>query len=716
MVKPLRLTLSRSVLLFAAAGFLSASPATAQDKSVCLACHGEQGVTMSKRGKTISLHVDPSMFGKSAHADLECVECHEGLSATDLPHAGRIKRVNCTGCHSDAKFQKYSESVHGTSAGGGPRIACSGCHTTHAVTNLSAESPEQRKQFATAVCGVCHAAVDSTFKRSDHGKGLMAGVKGAPTCIDCHDEHNVRSTTDTTAQTSRKNLAQMCLRCHIDNNDVRDKVGPSAKFISSYEKSIHARGVQNGNDAAATCIDCHGSHEMRKGSNPESRVARKNIAGTCGACHGDVFEQYTRSIHGTSLAKGVTASATCTDCHGEHNILSPKDASSRVSANNVSLQVCTPCHGSVLLTQKYGLASDRFTTFADSYHGLAGTAGSVQVANCASCHGVHDIMPSSDSTSRISKKNLARTCGSCHPGANENFSKGSVHILAESGKSDLLYYLSTGYILMIIMVVGGMALHNILDFVKKSKRQLLFRRGVIRRTHPDHRLYLRMSLSERMQHGSLLISFFTLVLTGFALKYPDAWWVAPVRNFSPIMFEARGILHRAAGVVMVLASFYHAYYLFFVPRGKQLLRDLLPVRKDLADAVGVLKYNLGFSKDKPLFGRFSYIEKSEYWALIWGTAVMAVTGAILWFDNTFLGLLTKLWWDVAQTVHYYEAWLATLSIIVWHFYFVIFNPDVYPVNLAFWKGTLTEEEMAEEHPLELEVLKRAKGHDEEPGR
>jgi hypothetical protein len=84
---------------------------------------------------------------------------------------------------------------------------------------------------------------------------------------------------------------------------------------------------------------------------------------------------------------------------------------------------------------------------------------------------------------------------------------------------------------------------------------------------------------------------------------------------------------------------------------------------------------------------------------------MSITGVILWFDNTFLGLLTKLGWDVARTIHYYEAWLATLAIIVWHFYFVIFNPSSYPLNLAFWKGTLTEEEMEDEHPLELKRIR-----------
>jgi cytochrome b subunit of formate dehydrogenase len=215
-----------------------------------------------------------------------------------------------------------------------------------------------------------------------------------------------------------------------------------------------------------------------------------------------------------------------------------------------------------------------------------------------------------------------------------------------------------------------------------------------------------MSLSERIQHGALLISFITLVITGFALRFPDAWWVEAVRGISPAMFDIRGVVHRIAAVVMVLAGLYHIYYLAGTIRGRKLFLDLLPVRKDLTDLIGIFRYNLGLSPEKPKLARFSYVEKAEYWALIWGTLVMGVTGVILWFDNTFLNLLTKLGWDVARTVHYYEAWLATLAIVVWHFYFVMLNPDTYPINLAFWKGTLTEEEMHEEHPLELEELKK----------
>ena len=701
-------------ILLIAGLLLMYSPARSGGNADCLACHAEKETTMSRKGRTVSLYVDAAKFNLSAHAGLECTSCHEGFNPAEIPHAKRIRSVNCLSCHEGDKFAHFGQSVHGVLKGGVPVAACADCHSTHAVVNVTAESPEARKQFALSTCSRCHEAEESKFMASDHGAALASGVRGAPTCIDCHDEHNVRNPSDTLAETSHANVAAMCLRCHLDNPDVRANVGPSAGFISSYGKSVHAQAVHSGNAAAATCTDCHGSHEMRKGANPASNVARKNIAATCGRCHAGVLAEYRGSIHGTTFASGVTASATCTDCHGEHNILSPADAGSPTSAKNVSAQVCSPCHSSVKLTRKFGLASDRFQSFSDSYHGLAGRGGSIEVANCASCHGVHDIKPSSDSTSRISKKNLAKTCGTCHPGANENFTRGSVHVIATSGSDRILYLVSTGYILLIALVIGGMLIHNLLDFVRKSKRQLMYRRGILRRDHVGHRLYLRMSLGERMQHGSLLVSFFVLVLTGFALKFPDAWWVAPLRDISPVMFAARGILHRAAGVVLVLAGLYHCHYVLFVPRGKQLIRDLMPVPADIRDAIAVLKYNVGISGVKPAFGRFSYIEKSEYWALVWGTIVMALTGVILWFDNTFLGLLTKLWWDVAGTVHYYEAWLATLAIIVWHFYFVIFNPDIYPVNLAFWKGTLTEEEMSEEHPLELEAIHRKRAQAEAP--
>ncbi len=103
----------------------------------------------------------------------------------------------------------------------------------------------------------------------------------------------------------------------------------------------------------------------------------------------------------------------------------------------------------------------------------------------------------------------------------------------------------------------------------------------------------------------------------------------------------------------------------------------------------------------------------EYWAVVWGTVVMGVTGSLLWFENTFLPVISNSGMDIATAIHYYEAILASLAIVVWHFYFVIYNPDVYPMNKAWFTGYLTEEEMEKEHPLELEEIKKKEQDDSE---
>ena len=694
-----------SVAVLALVSFQSA----AQTVDDCLACHGDKSLATERKGRTVSLFVDREVQLKSPHAKLVCVACHVGFDPQNIPHKDKVEPVNCLTCHSNAPTKHQFHSVMMKSWERNPSLiaSCKQCHGTHGVVRVkSAGSPFAAKNLPRT-CGGCHADVAQVFSASAHGQALRDDILGAPSCIGCHQNAISRPAPGVDSTQWKITQEKVCLSCHLDDPNVRMRTAPSARFIASYEASVHGAALARGNSRAANCVDCHGSHEMRKGSDPASKVNKYNIANTCATCHSEIATLYRQSTHGAALASGVESSPTCTDCHGEHNILKHTDPKSPIAPANVSAQVCSPCHASVRLTQKFGLASDRYQSFADSYHGLASKAGSVEVANCASCHGVHDIKKSSDPTSRINKANLVTTCGRCHPGANENFTKGAVHVVATQPGEKVLYFVSSAYLILIGVTIGGMFLHNFLDFLKKARRQLRIRRGEEERPELPHRLYIRMTLSERIQHGILLVSFITLVFTGFALRFPDAWWVVWMRNISPLMFDIRGVAHRVAAVVMVAASIYHIYYVLFVPRGKQLIRDLLPALKDLSDAAGILRYNLGFSDVRPKFARFSYIEKSEYWALVWGTVVMGVTGVILWFDNTFLGLLTKLWWDVARTVHYYEAWLAALSIVVWHFYFVIFNPDVYPLNVAFWKGTLTEEEMEEEHPLELEEIRRS---------
>jgi cytochrome b subunit of formate dehydrogenase len=305
----------------------------------------------------------------------------------------------------------------------------------------------------------------------------------------------------------------------------------------------------------------------------------------------------------------------------------------------------------------------------------------------------------------VNKNNLIKTCGKCHPGANEIFTQGNIHVTLEKADEPILYWISTTYIFLLISVLGGMFLHNVIDLFRKSKIKKLKQLGHIREEKHGHSLYLRMTVNERIQHATMAISFMILVVTVFMLRYPNTWWVSHIRDLSSHIVEYRSWIHRIAAIAMILVSLYHIYYIAFTQRGRELVKDLFPKLSDFTDAIGVAKFNLGISKEKPKLDRFSYVEKAEYWALVWGTIVMSLTGLLMWIFIDYIGVFSKLDWDIARTIHYYEAWLAFLSIVIWHFYFVIFNPDIYPMSLAWFKGTVTEEEMAEEHPLELKRIK-----------
>lgn len=678
----------------------------AQSKDDCLICHADNSLTMEKKGRQISLYVDDKVLDKSPHKKLVCIACHTGFDPESMPHKTKIESVNCMTCHKEAniKHQFHPQMAQASGRNGSPDVSCKQCHGAHNVLRIKDPASSFHPSRLSETCGKCHQKVSETFNASEHGKALAESVKGAPDCLLCHTKDITKVHGERTKADVKVAQEKICLSCHHDDPNVRARIAPTAGFIAAYEKSVHGASLLKGNEKAANCVDCHGSHDMKKSLDPEAHVNKAHIVETCGHCHTDIAKEYSESVHGTSLAKGKIGLPGCTDCHGEHNILSPKDPRSPAAPLNVSGQICSPCHTSLRLSEKYGIRTDRYKTFEDSYHGLAIKAGAVEVANCASCHSAHNIKSSSDPTSTIHKSNLVATCGSCHPGANERFAIGSVHVLMTPEEEPLLYWVSTIYLMLIIVTIGGMVIHNAADFIKKSKWKLRIRRGSIPHHHVDHGLYLRMTLNERLQHGTMALSFIILAITGFMLRYPDAWWVVSIRDLSPLVFEIRSLLHRIFGVVMVVVSVYHVYYILFTPRGRRLVFDLLPKRTDIKETIGMIKYNFGLSTEKPQFGRFSYIEKAEYWALVWGTIVMSVTGIILWFDNTFMGLLTKLGWDVARTIHFYEAWLAVLAIIVWHFYFVIFNPDSYPMNLAWLEGTLTREEMLEEHPRELEEI------------
>ena len=161
------------------------------------------------------------------------------------------------------------------------------------------------------------------------------------------------------------------------------------------------------------------------------------------------------------------------------------------------------------------------------------------------------------------------------------------------------------YLVLIFGVVGAMFVHNALLFHKKVAAHL----------RASGRPVLRMGLSHRWQHAVLALSFITLAVTGFALKFPDSGLAAMLGSSEPV----RRWIHRIAGIVLLLTGLYHLIHVLRTQEGRRLIKDLFPVKKDLADLRCAVRYLAGWSDEKPKIGRFGYAEKMEYWAVLWGT-------------------------------------------------------------------------------------------------
>ncbi|MGA2725549.1 MAG: cytochrome b/b6 domain-containing protein [Bryobacteraceae bacterium] len=502
-------------------------------------------------------------------------------------------------------------------------------------------------------CSACH----------DQGRKLEKSAHAGLPCDTCHESHEKYPHPAGIPK-------PVCAGCHQDQ-------------AGDYALGVHGQARKNGNEGAPDCALCHGSaHELLA---PTSQAFRAAVPDTCGMCHSEVAEQFRASVHGQAVARGVMQAPLCTDCHGEHKILKPANQASPVNAAHIR-DTCGSCHGDVRLTRKFGLPSDRLLSFDSSYHGLAAKAGSQTVANCASCHGVHDILPSSDPKSTINPRNLSKTCGQCHPGAGTRFAISQVHVTEGKAEPAALRWVRQFYWLVIPVTIGLMLLHNGGDWVRK----LVERRFRVRRDNLGARNFsehgeLRMLPFERVQHAVLAISFLTLVWTGFALKYPDQWWARPLLLMEG-SYPVRSLIHRVAAGVFMAVTLTHLVSLIVSSKLRAHWKEMLPATNDPREALSNFAYNLGLGSEPPGRSSHSYVEKAEYWAVVWGAVVMIASGLLLWANNLVLRLLPKAWLDVATSVHFYEAVLATLAIVVWHFYPVIFDPDVYPLNTAFLTG------------------------------
>ena len=635
-------------ILLAAIVVFSVSPVFGQaDNETCLGCHNDSELKgVGKDGTEMSMFVSPGMVDSSVHAGMSCVDCHTDLAtAKDYPHAEKLEPVNCASCHDD---------------------------------------------------------VSAIYRGSAHGEAIATNPK-APTCASCHDTHKILSHSNPEATTSATKLPYTCSNCH---HALVLKSDPDVRIADSFDRymrGIHAEGIRKGIGSAASCNDCHGMHDLKKASEQTSTVNKMNIPKTCSKCHNDIYIQYSKGVHGKALAAGILDSPNCTDCHGEHEILQISDPGSPVNSANLADYVCAKCHNDRRINEKYGLAKGQFTSYQDSYHGLAVKGGSVKAATCVSCHKAHEILPKANLASSINPQNLTETCMKCHPKANAEFAASYSHNVAVTAFSKLDNWVKTIYIIAIVLIIGGMLGHNL----------IIVSRFVIdkHRANKSEPTIERFSKGMVYQHLVVTIAFILLVVTGFALKYSDQWWVK-VMNSIGIYEGVRGVVHRIAALLLVYISIHHALFLFFSKRGKVEFKAMLPNKQDLTDVIGNIKYYMGKSPDRPRFDRYDYTEKAEYWALVWGTFIMALTGAILWFPTFFTAWLPAWTVKIAETVHLYEAWLATLAIAVFHFFFVIFHPDQYPMSLTWITGQMTVDSCKHHHPRWYERMLGEKGQKE----
>jgi formate dehydrogenase gamma subunit len=678
----LKLFVTRAVLVSLALSLTLASASPAADQE-CLACHGEAGM---KSGVGKSISIDPAKHAASAHGVLGCKDCHTDIK--EFPHPSKIAKVQCATCHAD-EAKSAAASVH--SMLGEP--ACASCHgNVHELTAAENLSPGK--------CVDCHAEEVKELKSSIHGQAAKNGDPDAPKCESCHGPiHSVKPSSQAASGVFRRNLPDTCATCHSDAGFRSRHRIPVAHPVTSYKQSVHGRAVELGKEAA-TCSSCHGSHDIYPAIDPRSRVNHWRVPETCAQCHQEIARQFKESVHGEAVKAGVRDAPVCVDCHGEHLIIDPRSPSSPLNAMNVSAETCGRCHGDPRLALRNELPADRLPSYAESYHGLAIKEGRVTAANCASCHGVHSILRSSDPRSTVNTANLRKTCGVCHKGViAAKFGIGRVHVATDGAENHpMVKWIRWTYWVLIPATLGFMALHNLLDFLAK-----LIRRKPRRESGE---VVLRMNLWFRIAHWGIMVSFPTLVFTGFALKYPESWWSKPL-----LLWESgvgvRGGLHRTAAIVMIMATLYHCVHLALKKRDRSFLWAMIPTIKDATDMLHVFRYNLGLTKQEPKFAKFNYAEKMEYWAFLWGTVVMGVSGFLLWFNNFTLRHFPKWVADAATAVHWYEALLATFSILIWHFYLVIFDPMVYPMDTAWLNGKIPADHYRHSRPEYFRALKRA---------
>lgn len=240
----------------------------------------------------------------------------------------------------------------------------------------------------------------------------------------------------------------------------------------------------------------------------------------------------------------------------------------------------------------------------------------------------------------------------------------------------------------------------------------------------EDEIFVRMNLSERIQHFIIIITFLVLIVTGLPLFFYEVKFFKSI-FYTEQSFYIRGILHRIAAVLMILNLIWHLLYTLIASRGRENFKEIFPKFRDFKDAFEIFWHHVGLTRflykrgtfkkfftahpywlfeKPPLYGRYNFIEKFEYWAVGWGSFIMIVSGFFMWNVELSLSLFPLWVHDIFIILHGYEAILAFLAVIIWHMYNVHLNPEVFPMSKIWLTGKITGKELRVLHPLEYQKI------------
>lgn len=672
----------------------------------CTDCHGTHSVSWEGEPRQvcgICHNVILNDFLHSAHwglpnesDNLSCVSCH---SPHDKDERSRYSEnewkihitEECSGCHSQ-EVQNYDNSAHYLQVASGNLKApiCTDCHATHRI--LSPRDQESIVSVAKLdmVCMKCHAGYDASIHRPQENDDPRL-----ETCVVCHTGHQTEMKGDAVTTVFDIKLDEVCIRCHEGSLIVEEDKAHGA--IHREEITKVAMGEES------NCGDCHTYHYMAP-DHEHDRALEKS----CADCHREQQEQYENSSHYVTRARGHLEAPGCVDCHDERRI---SKADEQFFGQSV-IELCSRCHGDRELTMRFQLNPNVVEGYETSYHGQMYQLGyqGEEFATCVSCHDNHSILPSDNPESSVGKENILKTCAQCHKNVNENFVQYLQHYTPHTkSENRVLDWINTFMLWLLGVVLTIFGSHTVLWLIRLSIKRI--KHGPIKKPVKTKLRVERFALIERLLHFLMALSFLILAGTGLPLKYAHsemATWL--VHNV--IGFGQAALLHRIAAFTMGVVFLFHfvkILYKAFIKKQKGIFKgpdSLVPQWQDIKDFFNHIAYFLGFKKEEPAWGRWTYWEKFDYFAVVWGMLIIGSSGLTLWFPE-FISRLFPGWLiNAAHIIHSEEALLATGFIFVVHFFNTHLRPGAFPMDEVIFTGYIPEGKFKEERSLELKDLSK----------